>query len=88
MTRKYTAIVSFAALMALGAGLAHADSIRSRRGEWVTRQLGNKQTVQVYRPAPYALTGDLRRTMDESPKESGLQVRQLGNKLTTYLRIN
>lgn len=84
MFGKFTVILGLAAV--IGAGTTYAGSSQTTPGGWSreTRQLGNnKVTIDVYRRAPYALTGGMQEK--ETGKSSGgwtRETRQLGNKVT------
>ena len=84
MFGKFTAVLGLAAL--IGAGTTYAGTSQTSPGGWSreTRQLGNnKVTIDVYRRAPYALTGGMQER--ETKKPSGRwtrETRQLGNKVT------
>ena len=79
MSRTLT-IAALAVATLLVSATAYAGPAR----EWAreTRQLGNKVTIDVYRRAPYALTGDVPATTSAPSGKVTRETRQLGNKVT------
>jgi hypothetical protein len=82
MTARFVATLACATLLA--AGSTYASPSQAKPGEWTreTRQVGNKVTIDVYRRAPYALTGDASVATPAPSGKCAVETRRVGNKVT------